>query len=155
MNKKIIFAILIFLNLFFIFCSINWAVELSNRKQGLTELALAKNELIYTINKNGLMKNCDLYENSTILINPNIFKNAEKINSINILINEKGYSFCYSDKINKKINKKINVHYYYNSGDKNEYLFLKKVVNNITCSDKIPLTETYSYCLKEDYILEE
>lgn len=153
MIKKLISIILIFFNLFFIFNSINWIIDLNNRKQGLTELALVENELINNINKNGLMKNCNSYKNSISLINPNIFKNAENIKSINILTNENGYLFCYSNHLTKQTNKKVNVHYYYNTSEKNDYLFLKKVVINSKCSENIFLTTHYSYCLKEDYIL--
>ena len=134
MNKKLTLILLVFFNILFILLSLEWFKEINEREQNLSELALVNSELIDNINKNGLMKNCELFKDSIVLINPNIFKEAMDINSINILIDKNKYLFCYSKDSKNKLNKSVDVHRYYNVDKKNEYLFLKEVIENETCS---------------------
>ena len=95
------------------------------------------------------MKNCDLLEKSTPLINPYIFK-ISKINSININIKkDKKYEFCYSEKKNIQL-PYISTTSSYNDKIKNDYLFLKKVKVKKDCTNFIKLTNNYFYCIKED-----
>jgi len=150
MNKKT--TLLILINTVFLLLTINIHYKIENKKNSLMELKSLSSELISTINKNGLMKNCNLFETSKPLINPHIFKNSG-VKSINITIkNNEKYEFCYS-KENSVNLPYIGTNFSYNEKLKNDYIFLKEVKIKKDCSNFIKLTNNYFYCLKGDYII--